>query len=436
MAENLIYFVDVTNRDGVQTSRLGLAKLQKTIINLMLDDMGISQSEFGFPTTRHELNYLNGNLQLVDRGVITKTKLSGWMRGIAKDVFESFQNVPRLTYCNLSQSTSDQMINGKFQGKKTRDDVLKMTCEAVEAAVTCGARVIGVNAEDASRSDLDFLIKFAKEMKNCGAKRFRYCDTLGYDDPHTAYERIYKLAKETGLDIEMHFHNDLGMAVGCSVLGAKAAIDAGVNAFINTAINGMGERAGNADLISCLLAVLKSSGFSGKYKIDPNIDLSKAWKLAKYTAYAFGVPIPINQPAVGSNAFAHESGIHADGALKDRRNYELYDYEELGRGEPEIVETGRMITTGEYGGIKGFRNVFKNLELEFHDEDEARNILELCRYANVHTQKQLTDSELRFIYYYPDIAAKIMTVTPYYIPTGELKKRVDANQNMMPDAII
>ena len=436
VAENLIYFVDVTNRDGVQTSRLGLAKLQKTIINLMLDDMGISQSEFGFPTTRHELNYLNGNLQLVDRGVITKTKLSGWMRGIAKDVFESFQNVPRLTYCNLSQSTSDQMINGKFQGKKTRDDVLKMTCEAVEAAGTCGARVIGVNAEDASRSDLDFLIKFAKEMKNRGAKRFRYCDTLGYDDPHTAYERIYKLAKETGLDIEMHFHNDLGMAVGCSVLGAKAAIDAGVNAFINTAINGMGERAGNADLISCLLAVLKSSGFSGKYKIDPNIDLSKAWKLAKYTAYAFGVPIPINQPAVGSNAFAHESGIHADGALKDRRNYELYDYEELGRGEPEIVETGRMITTGEYGGIKGFRNVFKNLELEFHDEDEARNILELCRYANVHTQKPLTDSELRFIYYYPDIAAKIMTVTPYYIPTGELKKRVDANQNMMPGAII
>lgn len=435
-SENLIYFVDVTNRDGVQTSRLGLAKLQKTIINLMLDDMGITQSEFGFPTTRHELNYLNGNLQLVDRGVITKTKLSGWMRGIAKDVFESFHNVPRLSYCNLSQSTSDQMINGKFQGKKTRDDVLKMTCEAVEAAVTCGARIIGVNAEDASRSDLDFLIKFAKEVKACGAKRFRYCDTLGYDDPHTAYERIYKLAKETGLDIEMHFHNDLGMAAGCSVLGAKAAIDAGVNAYINTAINGMGERAGNADLISCLLAVLKSSGFGGKYKIDPNIDLSKAWKLAKYTAYAFGVPIPINQPAVGRNAFAHESGIHADGALKDRRNYELYDYEELGRGEPEIVETGRMITTGEYGGIKGFRNVFKNLELEFHDEDEARNILELCRYANVHTQQPLTDSELRFIYYYPDIAAKIMTVTPYYIPTGELKKRVDANQNTMPGAII
>ena len=431
-----IYFVDVTNRDGVQTSRLGLAKLQKTIINIMLDDMGITQSEFGFPTTRHELNYLNGNLELVDRGVIKKTKLSGWTRAVAQDVLQAFQNIPRLKYINLSQSTSDQMITGKYGGKKTKEEILAQTCEAIDTAKTCGAQIIGVNAEDASRSSIDYLITYAKECKKRGADRFRYCDTLGYDDPHTAYERIYTIAKEAQIDMEMHFHNDLGMAVGCSVLGAKAAIDAGVNAYINTAVNGMGERAGNADLISCLLAVTKSSGFSEKYQIDPNIDLSKAWKLAKYTSHAFGVPIPANQPAVGGNAFAHESGIHADGALKDRRNYELYDFEELGRGEPEIVETGRMITVGEYGGIKGFRNVYKNLELEFHDEDEARNILELARYANVHTQLPLTDSELRFIYYYPDIAAKIMTVTPYYVPTGELKKRMDTATNMISASIV
>ena len=216
--KNTIYFVDVTNRDGVQTSRLGLAKLQKTIINIMLDDMGISQSEFGFPTTKHELNYLNGNLELVDRGVITKTKLSGWMRAVAKDVVESFRNVPRLKYVNLSQSTSDQMINGKYGGKKTRQDILSQTLEAVDAAKTCGAQIIGVNAEDASRSDLNFLIEYAKECKKHGASRFRYCDTLGFEDPHTAYERIYTIAKEAQIDMEMHFHNDLGMATGCSVL--------------------------------------------------------------------------------------------------------------------------------------------------------------------------------------------------------------------------
>lgn len=431
-----IYFVDVTNRDGVQTSRLGLAKLQKTIINLMLDDMGITQSEFGFPTTMHEINYLNANLELVKRGVIQRTKLSGWMRAITEDVEKSFSNCPLLKNCNLSQSTSDQMIQGKYLGKKTREDILKMTCEAVECAVSKGAEIIGVNAEDASRSDLDFLIKLAKEAKNCGAYRFRYCDTLGYEDPSTAYKRIYRLARETQMPIELHYHNDLGMAVACSVEGARAAVDAGVDAYINTAINGMGERAGNADLVSCLLATLKSAGFRGIYKIDGNIDLSKAWKLAKYTAYAFGLPIPINQPAVGDNAFAHESGIHADGALKDRRNYELYDFEELGRGEPEIIETGRMITTGEYGGIKGFRNVYDKLEIEFKDENEARNILELARYANVHTQKPLTESELKFIYHYPDIAAKIMTVSPFYEPSGELQKRLESGNIAMPHHII
>ncbi len=431
-----IYFVDVTNRDGVQTSRLGLAKLQKTLINLMLDDMGITQSEFGFPTTMHELNYLNANLELVKRGVIRKTKLSGWMRAIASDVEQSFANCPLLENCNLSQSTSEQMIYGKYLGKKTPDDIIKMTSEAVECAVSKGAKIIGVNAEDASRSDLDYLIKLAKEVKKRGAYRFRYCDTLGYEDPQTTYDRIYRLAKETQMPIEMHYHNDLGMAVACSVMGARAAVDAGVDAYINTAINGMGERAGNADLVSCLLAVLKSSGFRGKYEVDEQIDLSKAWKLAKYTAYAFGLPIPMNQPAVGDNAFAHESGIHADGALKDRRNYELYDFEELGRGEPEIIETGRMITTGEYGGIKGFRNVYDKLEIEFKDENEARNILELARYANVHTQKPLTESELKFIYHYPDIASRIMTVSPYYEPAGELQKRLEQGSFAMPNQII
>lgn len=430
MSDNRIYFVDVTNRDGVQTSRLGLAKLQKTIINLMLDNMGITQSEFGFPTTKHEINYLNGNLELVKRGAIKTTKLSGWMRGIADDVELSFKNVPELKYVNLSQSTSEQMINGKYMGKKTPDDIIKMTKEAVECAVDKGAKIIGVNAEDASRSDIDYLIKYATEAKKSGAHRFRYCDTLGAEDPLTTYDRIYQIAKAIQIPVELHFHNDLGMAAACSITGAKAAIDAGVDAYINTAINGMGERAGNADLVSCLLGCLKSEGFRGKYQIDENIKLDRAWQLAKYTSYAFGVPIPINQPAVGDNAFAHESGIHADGALKDRRNYELYDFEELGRGEPEIIETGRMITTGEYGGIKGFRNVYNNLELEFKDEHEARNILELVRYANVHTQKPLTTSELKFIYHYPDVAAKVMTVSPYYEPSESISKRVNSQTDV------
>ncbi len=408
---NKIYIIDVTNRDGVQTAHLGLAKLEKTMINIYLNQMGIFQSEAGFPTTRHEINYLNANMILVEKGVLSPIRISGWMRAVVSDVEEAFRNVPKLKHVNLSISTSEQMIMGKFQGKMGFKDVTKTMVEAVKAAKSLGAETVGVNAEDASRTKIENLIEFALAAKEAGADRIRYCDTLGYDTPFTIYEKVYKLAEKTKMPIELHCHNDLGMAVACSIAGAKAAIDAGVDAYINTTINGMGERTGNADLVSCILAVKYGAGME-KYKLDENINLKMAWKIAHYASYAFKVPIPINQVGVGKNAFAHSSGIHVDGALKDRRNYELYDFEELGRGEPEIVETGRMIILGEYSGIKGLRNVYGKLEIEFKDEDEARKILELSRYANVHKQKPVTEDELIFIAKYPDEAKLIMTMTP------------------------
>lgn len=409
--QNKIYILDVTNRDGVQTSRLGLAKLQKTMINIYLNEMGVAQSEFGFPVTRHETNYLNANLELAKIGVLKPIILSGWIRAIKDDV-EKACKMTKVENLNLSISTSDQMISGKFQGKYTKEDVIREMTEAVHAARRLGIKLLGVNAEDASRTHIDYLIKFARAAKKAGADRIRYCDTLGYDDPFSIYERVKILAEEVKLPIELHCHNDLGMVVACSVAGAKAAIDAGVDAYINTTVNGMGERAGNADLVSVILVIKYASGFRDKLLLDEKVKLSSAWKIAKYASYAFRIPIPINQPGVGANAFAHESGIHADGALKDRRNYELYDFEGLGRGEPEIVETGRQITAGEYSGIKGFRNVYDKLEIKFKNEKEATKILDLVRYANVHTQQPLTEDELRFIAQYPEIARKIFTMAP------------------------
>ncbi|MBI5417119.1 homocitrate synthase [Candidatus Poribacteria bacterium] len=409
--KNKIYLIDVTNRDGVQTARLGLAKLEKTIINIYLNEMGVYQSEFGFPITSHETNYLNANLELAKKGILSPIILQGWIRAISEDVIKATEKT-KIENLNLSMSTSDQMISGKFMGRVDRGSVIKSMTEAVVEAKKRKIKTIGVNAEDASRTDIKFLIEFAEAARDCGADRIRYCDTLGYDDPFSIYEKVYELAKAVKIPIELHCHNDLGMVVACSLAGARAAIDAGVDAYINTTINGIGERAGNADLVSVILAVKYSAGFKNKYFLDERIDISKAWKIAKYASYAFGVPIPINQPGVGANAFAHESGIHADGALKDRRNYELYDYEELGRGEVEIIETGRKITAGEYSGIKGFRNVYDKLEIKFRDDNEATEILELVRYANVHTQKPLVDDELRFIAKYPDIARKILTVIP------------------------
>jgi len=411
-----IYIIDVTNRDGVQTAKLGLSKLEKTLVNIYLNEMGVFQSEFGFPTTRHESLYLQANLELAKTGVLQPIRLAGWVRAVASDVTTTFDLVPDIRHLNLSISISDQMITGKFRGKKTKEDIIEMMAEAVETAKAHGAETIGVNAEDASRADPDFLTRFAIAAKEHGADRLRYCDTLGYDNPFSIYESAKNLAESTGMPIELHCHGDLGMAVANSLAGAKGTIDGGQDAYINTTVNGIGERAGNADLVAVVLAIVKSRDFVDKYQLGQPIDLSMAWKIAKFASYAFKVPIPINQPGVGANVFAHSSGIHADGVLKDPENYELYNFEELGRGDPDLVETGREICTGQYSGISGFRHVIGQIigetSVAFADPEEAYKILELVRYANVEAQKPLVEDELRFIYNYPEIAKKLLTMKP------------------------
>jgi citrate (Re)-synthase len=407
-----IYLLDVTNRDGVQTAKLGLSKIEKTLINLYLNEMGIFQSEFGFPTTRHESLYLRANLELAQMGVLRPIRLEGWIRAIVPDVELSFKMVPEIRHLNLSISTSDQMINAKFKGKISKESVIQEMSDAVDAARKMGCETIGVNAEDASRTELKYLIEFGQAAKAHGADRLRYCDTLGFDNPFTIYETCKKLAEALEMPVEIHCHGDLGMAVANSLAGAKGALDGGQDVYINTTINGIGERAGNADLVAVILAVTKSKNFARKYEIGNKLNLSKAYNLAKFASYAFDVPIPINQPGVGANAFAHASGIHADGVLKDPHNYELYGFEELGRGEPELVETGREICSGQYGGISGFSHLMGKMSVCFSNEAEANRVLELVRYANVESHKPLVEDELLFIANYPDIAKKLLTLTP------------------------
>ena len=410
-----IYFIDVTNRDTVQASRISLAKLQKTMLNIYLGEMGIHQSEFAFPYTKHDQNYVRANLALKELGAMGSLILEGWCRAIVADVSGALPTGVR--DLNLSISTSDQMITKKFKGKLDRERVIKEMVEAVTCAKKGGVRTLGVNAEDASRTDLGYLIEFAQAAKEAGADRVRYCDTLGYDTPMSIYQRIKTLAEQVKIAIEQHCHNDLGMAVANSVAGARGAIDGGVDAYINTSVNGLSERAGQADLLSCILAINFARDMD-KYEIGDLINLTVVHKLAKYAAYAFGVPIPINQPGVGANAFAHEAGIHADGALKDRRNYELYDCELLGicdLSDTTIMEekpASRIITTGEYGGLAGFKHVYERIGITFTDDESAEHVLELVRYASAHTQIPLTDDELRLIAKYPEQVRQILTITP------------------------
>ena len=156
--DNRIYLIDVTNRDGVQTSRLGLAKLEKTVLNILLNKMGVFQSEFGFPCTLHETNYINANIELARMGVIEPMILEGWVRAIEEDVILAVE-LTRVEHLNLSISTSPQMIHGKFQGRINEDDVITKMVAAVRRAKDLGIKTVGVNAEDASRTSMEYLIK-------------------------------------------------------------------------------------------------------------------------------------------------------------------------------------------------------------------------------------------------------------------------------------
>ena len=400
-----IHFLDVTNRDGVQTARTGLSKFGKTMVNFYLGKLGVTQSEAGFPYLFHEIPYLRANLALAEAGAFGGLRLSGWCRAIPADVEQSVAYLGAgsggLRHYNLSISTSDQMIARKFRGRLDRDRVISEAAAAVRAAREAGAETVGVNAEDGSRTDDSFLIDFALAAREAGADRVRYCDTIGGDTPQRIRERFAKLATAVTLPVETHCHNDLGMAVANSVSGALGDLDAGQDAWVNTCINGIGERAGNADLLSCVLAFQHAFGLAGTVTVADPIDLSWARRFALWASYALGQSLPPNQPGTGRNAFAHESGIHADGALKDRSNYELYDDETLGPFPADWhARAGRVVLTGEYGGKAGFRHVMDGLGVDVDSADEEL-VFKLVQLCNAATGKPLTDDELRLIAQFP-----------------------------------
>src|ERR1700678_4342352 len=412
-----VHFLDVTNRDGVQTARTGLSKFGKVMVNYYLGRLGVAQSEIGFPFLFHEVPYVRACVALAEAGAFGSLRLSGWCRAVTADVESAVSVVAEtpggtlgLSHYNLSISTSDQMIVNKFRGKLDRDAIIAEMTAAVavaragwagRAGGAQGSPTIGVNAEDGSRTDDGYLLEFAMAAREAGASRIRYCDTIGGDSPGRIRDRFASLASKVGIPVETHCHNDLGMAVANSVAGALGDLDAGQDAWVNTCVNGIGERAGNADLLSCILAFQHGFGVADAVSIGDPVDLSWARRFALWGSYALGQPLPPAWPGVGRNAVAHEAGIHADGALKDRGSYELYDDSTLGPFPADwYAREGRVVLTGEYGGKAGFRHVLDGLGVPVaaDQEDLVFALVQLCASA---TGKPLTDDELRLIAGYP-----------------------------------
>src|SRR6266705_3537959 len=286
-----IHFLDVTNRDGVQTARVNLSKFGKTMVNFYLGKLGVRQSEVGFPALFHEVTYIRANLALARAGAFGDLRLSGWARAVPGDVEQA---APLgLAHMNLSISTSDQMIANKFNGRLDRAAVLREMVKATTAAKAAGVETVGVNAEDGSRTDDGYLAEFAHAAREAGADRVRYCDTIGGDSPGRIRERFARLASATGMPVETHCHNDLGMAVANSVSGALGDRDAGQDAWVNTCVNGIGERSGNADLLSVILAFQHAFGVADQVHLGDKIDLSWARRFGLWARDAFGQPLPL-----------------------------------------------------------------------------------------------------------------------------------------------
>ncbi len=369
MEKRKIYIVDTTLRDGEQTAGVVFANREKIRIAKFLDELGVDQIEAGIPT-------MEGDEQEAIKEICRlglKASIMGWNRPVIKDIEASLEcGVDAVA---ISLPTSD--IHMKYKLNKPREWVLENMARAVEFAKKHGLYV-SANAEDASRSDIDFLIKYAQVAKQAGADRLRYCDTVGILDPFQTYENIKKIRQAVDIEIEMHTHDDFGMATANALAGVKA----GAN-YIGVTVLGLGERAGNAALEEVVMALKHIHGIDLGFQTDMFVEV------AEYVSRASGRELPAWKAIVGSNMFAHESGIHADGALKNPKTYEAF--------QPEEVGLERQIVIGKHSGTAALRAKFAEYGISL-SQHQAEQLLPKVREAAVSLKRPLFDKELMYIY--------------------------------------
>jgi len=369
LKKNLPILVDTTLRDGEQTAGVVFSNQEKLRIGKMLNNLGIHQIEAGVPVMGgDEKEYIK---ELVSYNL--PASIMAWNRVNIEDIKHSLDcGVDAVA---ISVSTSDIHINHKLQ--TSREWVLEKMARAVEFAKNHDL-YISVNAEDASRSDMDFLIKFAQQARSAGADRLRFCDTIGVLEPFKTYDIISELIDKTGMDIEMHTHNDFGMATANALAGLKAGAR-----FVGVTVNGLGERAGNAALEEVAMALKYLFG------VDLKVNTRDFRNLCEYVAHASGRQLYPSKPIVGTNTFAHESGIHADGVLKHPPTYEVYS--------PDEVGLERQIVIGKYSGSKAIKMKFVEYGIDLSDE-EAADLRDAVRNMTVDLKRSLFDKEIMYIY--------------------------------------
>jgi homocitrate synthase NifV len=363
--EGPVYLDDTTLRDGEQTAGVVFANEEKVHIAKMLSQMGVHQIEVGVPA-------MGGDEKEAIREIVRlelPASILAWNRAVVEDVKHSLDcGVDAVA---ISISSSDIHINHKL--RRDRRWVLDSIKRAVEFAKGHNLYV-SVNAEDSSRADPDFLIEFARTAKEAGADRLRYCDTVGILDPFETYVRVKAIIEEVAIPIEMHTHNDFGMATANAIAGLKAGAT-----YVNTTVNGLGERAGNASLEELVMALVYCHG------INLGVRTSLLRELSEYVALASGRPLPAWKPVVGSSLFVYESEGRASGAVRDPSTYEIF--------LPGEVGLLRRFSVGKYSGPSVLRQKLR--EYGHHpSEEEVLELVPMLRAKSIALKRSLFDKEV------------------------------------------
>jgi len=353
MKEQLIIF-DTTLRDGEQSPGASMSKDEKVRIAKALERMRVDIIEAGFPIASV------GDFEAVQAvaKAVKDSRICGLARALDKDIDRAGEALKPANASRIHTFIATSPIHMQMKLRMQPDEVVENAVKAVKRARQYTDDV-EFSPEDAGRSDLDFLCRVLEAVIDAGARTLNIPDTVGYSLPHQFGELIKNLRERIPNSdkavFSVHCHNDLGLAVANSL----SAVMNGARQ-VECTINGLGERAGNAALEEIVMAVRTRQDM---FNCDTRLDTTQILTASRLVSGITGFVVQPNKAIVGANAFAHESGIHQDGVLKNRETYEIMRAEDIG------WNTNRMVL-GKHSGRNAFRSRLKELGIELESEED------------------------------------------------------------------